>query len=220
MASWRRRCSSHHANLADAVRGTTPRILLVTLLASGCGHAGDELPATTAPAPTTAEALCRPADEGSLQARLQGAIEAELDWGRDVPQCLGGVRPQGDGLRILYKGATPEAGPLLVILGLAQLRPGESARHVPVNLTVVREGTGQFFATQGDDKCALDEVRQAPVEGSPRRYRLEGRGYCVQPARALDGSGSVLVSRFDVQAIIEDAPVGDGHRPAPGESTR
>jgi hypothetical protein len=195
-------------------------MLLLTVLTAGCGHAGDEVPAAAPPLPATAQALCRPADEGSLQARLQGAIEAELDWGRDVPQCLGGVRPQGDGLRLLYKGPAPDGGPLLVILGLAQLRPGESARHVPVNLTVVREGTGQFFATQGEDKCALDEVRQTPVDGQPGRHRLEGRGYCVQPARALDGSGSVLVSRFDVRAIIEDTPAGDGHRPGSLEAAR
>jgi hypothetical protein len=196
-------------------------MLLLTVLTAGCGHAGDEVPATAPPLPTTAEALCRPADEGSLQARLQGAIEAELDWGGpDVPQCLGGVRPQGDGLRLLYKGTAPDGGPLLVILGLAQLSPGESARHVPVNLTVVREGTGQFFATQGDDKCALDEARQTPVDGQPGRHRLEGRGYCVQPARALDGSGSVLVSRFDVTAIVEDTLSRTERGTPPGDTVR
>jgi hypothetical protein len=207
------------------VRGASPRVLLlISLLAAGCGHAGDATPPVGASSPAAAtdstDLLCRPSAEGSLQARLQGSIEAELDWGTGVPQCLGGVRPQGDGVRLLYKGTAPDGGALLLILGLAPLRPGESARHVPVNLTVVREGAGQFFATQGDDKCAFDEVRQSPVDGRPGHYRLEGRGYCVQPARALDGTGAVLATRFDVRAIVEDTRPRDDPAPASGVLAR
>jgi hypothetical protein len=156
-----------------------------------------------------------PAATGSLRARLQGAIDAEIDWGQDAPHCLGGVRPQGDGLRLVYKGSVTDVGPLLLVFGLAPLRPGESARNVPVNLTVVREGSGQFFATQGEDKCALDSVTQEPVAGESPMFRLEGRGYCTQPARALGEDGSVLVSRFDVVAIVQAAdPPGPTSSPA------
>jgi hypothetical protein len=28
-------------------------------------------------------------------------------------------------------------------------------------------------------------------------FRIRARGFCVAPARALDGDGSVLVTRFD-----------------------
>jgi hypothetical protein len=74
---------------------------------------------------------------------------------------------------------------------------------VPASVTIVREGAGEFYATQGDDKCALDEVRQEPLAGAAGLYILTGRGYCTQPARAVPaGTGSVLVSRFDVEAII------------------
>jgi hypothetical protein len=90
--------------------------------------------------------------------------------------------------------------------GRCGLQPGQSARNVPVNLTIVREGTGQFFATRGGDKCALDTVAQVPLEDDPSRFRLEGRGYCTQPARALDGNGAVLMSRFDVVAIVAAPP--------------
>jgi hypothetical protein len=142
-----------------------------------------------------------PADEGSLRARLQGALEAEIDWAGGVPQCKGGLRPDGDGVRLIYKGNLPE-GPLLVVIGIGPLRAGESARDVPVNLTLVREGTGRFYATQGNDKCAMDDVRQEPA-GEPQVYRLTGRGYCIQPARAVGGDGAVLMSRFDVTALVD-----------------
>jgi hypothetical protein len=142
-----------------------------------------------------------------LRARLQGALDAEIDWSSPAhPQCLGGPRPAGDGVRLVYKG-TVDGEALLVIVGIALGRSDLAGRNVPANVTVVREGAGEFFATQGDDKCALDEVRQEPVGGVPGRYRLSGRGYCMQPARAVGtGAGSVLVSRFDVEAVVEYPP--------------
>ncbi|HWJ06749.1 MAG TPA: hypothetical protein VNS57_13295 [Steroidobacteraceae bacterium] len=151
-----------------------------------------------------AQALCRPADEGSLRARLQGVIDAEIDWAAPAqPQCIGGARPGGDGLRLVYKG---KAGrdTLLVIVGVAIAPQARQERHLPASITIVREGSGEFYATQGDDKCALEAVVQEPIDGAAGRYRLSGRGYCTQPARALGSAeGSVLVSRFDVEAIVE-----------------
>lgn len=214
MANWQSRSSSPPAHRTDC--RPSAWIPLLALLAGGCGHAGDRAPAdavpaeppagtpasTAAPLPTATDALCIPAATGTLRARLQGAIDAEIDWGPDATHCQAGVRPQGDGVRLIYKGTSPDTGPLLLVFGVSPLRPGESARNVPVNLTVVREGVGQFFATQGEDKCALDSVTQAPVPGDASLYRLEGRGYCTQPARAVGSEGSVLVSRFDVVAIV------------------
>jgi hypothetical protein len=154
---------------------------------------------------TASAALCKAADAGFLRAKLQGALVAEIDWkaGHEA-QCLGGPRPAGDGLRLLYKGATVD-GPLAVVIGIGGLEPGTSGRNVPANLTVIREGTGVFYATQGDDKCAFDYVQQQPLAGLPTRFKLIGRGYCTQPARALGTVGAVLMSRFDVEAIIEGA---------------
>lgn len=220
MANWQSRSSSRRAHRTE--RGRRALLPVVALLAAGCGRADDRAPAGAPPAdppsdvaatlPGAREALCVPALTGSLRARLQGAIDAEIDWGPQTGHCQGDVRPQGGGLRLIYRGSTPDTTSLLIVFGLADLRPGENARNLPVNLTVVREGTGQFFATQGEDKCALDTVAQVPVAGATTQYRLEGRGYCTQPARALVGDGAVLVSRFDVVAIV----AADGARRDPG----
>ena len=218
MASWQRRCSSRRAHPTDRLRPGVTLLAPLAALATACGHAGDHTPAAEPPVaqapavtggtPAAAEAaaaLCVPAETGSLRARLQGALDVEIDWGADASHCQGGVRPQGDGIRLLYKGYEPATGPLLLVFGAAPLRPGESARNVPVNVTVIREGTGQFFATQGDDKCAFDAVTQTPLDGDAGLYRLEGRGFCTQPARAVGGDGSVLLSRFDVVAVVPAA---------------
>lgn len=209
MANWRRRCSSRHPARIDRAGPHACAAALLALLVSACGHAGEEAttPAAADPAPepqslpAAAQALCVPSPEGSLRARVQGAIDADIDWGAGVGQCRGGLRPGGDGVRLIYKGPAPAGGTLLVVIGAGPLAAGQSARDVPVNLTIVREGQGLFYATQGDDKCAFDEVRQEPA-GEPRVYRLTGRGYCTQPARAVGGDGSVLVSRFDVSALV------------------
>ena len=44
------------------------------------------------------------------------------------------------------------------------------------------------------------------LAGQPGLFRLEGRGYCTQPARAVGGDGAVLLSRFDVVALVPAAP--------------
>ncbi len=201
------RCSfARRAARTEPARRRAVTLLTAACLAvAGCGHAE---PTTAEPpaaaSPTGPEgALCVPAERGFLRARLQGAIDAKIDWAAGTPQCRGGRRPDGDGVRLLYKGRVEGEGALLVVLGAGPLRAGESARNVPVNLTVVREGTGQFFATQGNDKCALDEVRQEPLPDAPGQYLLSGRGYCTQPARAVGGDGAVLLSRFDVEAIVD-----------------
>ena len=67
-------------------------------------------------------------------------------------------------------------------------------------------GRGEFYSTQGDDKCMLDSVTQHPIVGIPHRqrtYRLIARGYCTEPARAVRGKGSVMISRFDLAGRVD-----------------
>jgi hypothetical protein len=192
----------------------------MALLASGCGRADPKIEPVAGPAvvEVTAEteadaaagsgfdaasALCRAAETGWIRARLQGVLDAEIDrTAPGVRQCLGAPRPGGDGVRLVYKGRANDE-PLLLIIGIALARSAPSGRNVPASVTIVREGAGEFYATQGDDKCALDDVRQEPIATSTGLYRLTGRGYCTQPARSVpDGARAVLVSRFDVEAVV------------------
>ncbi len=200
-------CARRAPRIEPHRRLATGLLTAAWLAGAGCGHAQP----VPAPAPATPPAgteaadklLCAPVERGYLRARLQGAIDARIDWSVGTPQCRGGRRPSGDGVRLLYKGSLGDGGRLLIVLGAGPLAAGQDARNVPVNLTVVREGSGQFFATQGDDKCALDQVHQEPLAGAAGQYLLTGRGYCTQPARAVGGEGSVLLSRFDVEAIVD-----------------
>ncbi len=149
---------------------------------------------------------CLPDGRGSLKARLSGAVQAELVWGNDGTECTGAVRPDGGiRMRFSHKGGA-DGERLVLVFGAAGLREGQTARALPVNVTVIREGLGEFYSTQGDNKCTLDEVRQEPLAGIPRRsrsYRVIARGFCTHPARAVRGDGVILLSRFDYVGRID-----------------
>jgi hypothetical protein len=156
--------------------------------------------------PTEPAARCLPSGDGYVRARLSGSIEAELDWDNEGTECTGAIRPDG-GLRLRFSRFDPHAeSKIVLVFGVANLKEGQSARSLPVNVTVIREGAGEFYSTQGDDKCMLDEVRQAPLVGPPfraRTYRVVARGFCTEPARAVQGKGAILMSRFDFAGSVD-----------------
>jgi len=159
---------------------------------------GAELPSA---APSVS---CLPDGGGFLKARLSGAVQMELAWGNEGTECTGAVRPDG-GIRMRFSHADGD-GRLVLLFGVAGLREGQSATALPVNVTVIREGLGEFYSTQGDDKCTLDEVRQEPLVGIPHRtrsYRITARGFCTHPARAVRGEGVILMSRFDYVGRVD-----------------
>jgi hypothetical protein len=88
---------------------------------------------------------------------------------------------------------------------------------VPVNVTLLDGGGERIYGTQGDSRCQLDEVEQHLVADAAlpaRSYRIAARGFCVAPARALDGDGAVLLTRFDFAGLVSYGAGVDG-KPAP-----
>jgi hypothetical protein len=169
-----------------------------------------------------AKNTCLPSGDGYVKARIAGAYDAELNWRNADVECTGAVRPDG-GVRMRFSGLDAGGERVVLVLGVGALREGRNARLLPVNVTLMREGKGEFYSTQGEDKCMLDEVRQEPLVGIPHRsrsYRVVVRGACTEPARAVRSHGAVLLSRFDAAGRIdfeteddvEDAELGVGER--------
>jgi hypothetical protein len=156
---------------------------------------------------TTSAVSCLPNGNGYLRARLSGILKTELTWGNKDIDCTGATRPTDGGIRVRFAGTTAhDKERLVLVFGIAGLREGQSAQTVAVNLTVIREGTGQFYSTRGDDKCMLDKVTQEPLVGIPHRtrsYRVVARGFCTEPARAVRGEGVILISRFDFAGRVD-----------------
>jgi hypothetical protein len=199
-----------------------PGMFLYWLLAIITCAAAAEVPtASSSGSEAIVTKQCLPGGKGFLRARLSGALQTELAWGNET-DCSGAIRPTDGGIRLRFAGmSSPEksktknkkapAGDqakerIVLVFGIAGLREGQSAKTLAVNLTVIREGTGQFYSTQGDDKCTLDTVTQVPIAGIPRRsrtYSLVARGFCTEPARAVRGEGVILVSRFDFAGRVD-----------------
>jgi hypothetical protein len=188
------------------------RLLLCGVVMCSCKvHAQQPLPPVDNAATAAPPARCLATGDGYLKARLSGSLDAELNWSNDGTDCTGAVRPTDGGIRMRFSRPDPAAsadpaGRLVLVFGIAGLREGEQRKNVPVNVTVIREGHGEFYSTQGDDKCMLDTVSQAPIVGIPyrtRSYRIVARGYCTEPARAVRGKGAVLLSRFDFAGRVD-----------------
>lgn len=175
-------------------------IALVAMLALG------DLEAATRP---TAADACLEDGSGFLTARLRGEIDADLDWHGPALTCTGMSRPDGQGMRLRFSGSLPDGSTLAIVFAPPRLAEGENARAVPVNVTVLHEASGRIYGTRGEKRCTLDEVTQRLLSGpraGARLWEVQARGFCTEPARALDDSGSVLVSRFDFrgQALLRD----------------
>jgi hypothetical protein len=95
--------------------------------------------------------------------------------------------------------------PLALLFGISGIGAGKSGKVLAANVTIMREGRGEFYSTQAD-KCTIDELEQSVMPGRPTRkvsYRVEAHGFCNAPARALSGEGFVLVTRFDFAGRVD-----------------
>ncbi|HYM35074.1 MAG TPA: hypothetical protein VET48_06720, partial [Steroidobacteraceae bacterium] len=88
---------------------------------------------------------CLADGQGFFRARISGSISSELDWSNEGLECTGAARPSG-GVRVRFSHTFGDKDMQLVFLfGIPGLREGEPARNLPVNLTVIVQGAGQFF---------------------------------------------------------------------------
>lgn len=162
--------------------------LLLTALAStisGCG----EPPTQVAGTPPTCGA------GGALFAEIYGGIRASIDWDASELDCEGMPRPNGDGARLRFSGqvgGAPDARRIAFILGLPDLVQGETGSELSTNVTVIEEGSGRFFGTQGAAVCWTDVVTQQailPMDSSV--YSISGILYCLAPLANLNGNSSI-----------------------------
>jgi hypothetical protein len=141
-----------------------------------------------------------------VRARIRGALNLDLNWKDAQLECGGEARPDGSGLRVSFAGPGPGGRILRLVFGVRSAHEGAAGKELPTNLTLIVDG-GRVFATRGDDKCTMDQLSQRPLPGQgkdpgTRAWRIEARGFCVAPAHALAGSGSIVVSRFDFAGRI------------------
>ena len=151
-------------------------------------------------APAAAPSGCLPTGNGYLRARIRGALNLDIDWRNAELECDGGPRPDGSGIRMSFAGPKRADGQRLrMVFGVSAAREGRSARTLPTNLTVILEGGRRLYTTRGDGHCTVDTLSQQRLRapGTPRKYRVVARGFCVAPATTLNNAERILVSSFD-----------------------
>ena len=180
------------------------QVLLISCVSTACSPQKSRIGAAPTPGAT-----CLPGERGYLRLSLRGALDQDLNWRGATLQCEGGARPAGNGLRVSFAGSADSKGlKLRIVFGIAA-RPGVSASaQLPTNITVIVEGQNQLYATQGDTKCQVDSLVQQPLVTSAtlaraHAYRIAARGYCVDPATTLDGSGRLYINRFDFAGLAD-----------------
>lgn len=184
--------------IATLTKGAGSCLLFGLISACGTSARGPD-PVPTAPATT-----CLPSGDGYLRAKLGGSVTSNIDWPNSGTQCEGESRGADAGVRLSFKrsGAKPD---LLIVFGLPQVRAGQPAKQIGANLTVIVQGTDKIFGTLGDSRCTVDSLKQDKL---PREnaYRIEARGFCVQPAHAVRGDGDVLMTTFEFAGPVLYAP--------------
>ena len=145
---------------------------------------------------------CLPSHDGYLRARLRGASDLDIQWTDPQMQCDGGARPHGAGIRLTFAGRSRQGAHRVRFVFGIDARPAAGlARERAANVTIIFEGERRLYSTRGDDHCTVDVLRQTPT-AVPALLRVQARGFCIGPARALDGSGELLLSRFDFAGLI------------------
>ena len=180
------------------------------------------VPAAAALATANADAgtACLADGSGFLAVRMRGGIDADVDWRGGDLECTGMARPDGRGLRLRFAGTLPDGMRLAIVFAPPELAEGADARAVPVNVTVLDETRGAIFGTRGENRCTLDRVKQRRLDSddpAERLWAVEGRGFCTEPARALQGNGTLLLTRFDFRGRVSwrDEPATAAEAAAP-----
>ncbi len=143
---------------------------------------------------------CLSSGNGYVRAKVQGALELNIDWRDAELQCDGSPRPDGTGVRVSFAGPGSDGHRLRLVFGIAKAAEGGDGRELPTNLTVIVEGEKRVFATRGEDKCTTDSLRQERIGalgGHSRSYRVIARGFCTGPASSLNGKSRIVLTSFD-----------------------
>ena len=146
----------------------------------------------------TSKADC--GQDGQLIVELYGVIRASINWQTEELSCTGMPRPDGEGARIRLSGrlgTDDDVRTLAFILGLPDLKVGQTGTELPTNVTLIEEGAGRFYRTRDASECWTDIASQELIgDDSDTLYRVEGTLYCVSSLGELNSSASVTFTEL------------------------
>jgi hypothetical protein len=136
---------------------------------------------------------CLAGGGGRLEIEISGDFEATVDWDNEGTRCEGGPRPARDALRLMF---SRDDDGLLIVIGITGLQRGVAGEALLANLTVVRQGKGQFYGSLGADACVVDVHENVAAPGQADTFRVSGAGRCAAPIEAIARDGEIRVAPF------------------------
>jgi len=149
---------------------------------------------TLAPTPLN---LCSRESDGFLHGRLYGAVELNIDWRGSDMNCEGMLRPDGNGMRLLFASKQGRAARLVFVIGFDGEIDQLAGKEKVANITIIDEIDGRFFSTSGNDRCwtKIHNVESIFGETHPT-FQIDGDLYCAGGLPSLSDRGSVTLDDF------------------------
>lgn len=198
--------------MAAALRTAVASVVATALAGAGPAAApagAQQLPQALLPAASLG-GPCLPSGRAYLRAQIRGAVRLDVDLHGRQLSCEGEPRLDGSGIRMGFEGRVGRRR-VRMVFGIDGAREGRPGRELPTNLTVIFEGERQLFATQGDDNCTVDRLRQKRIgaagalhSGRQRpSYRITAHGFCIAPANDVLGKQRIMVTTFDFAGRVD-----------------
>lgn len=166
--------------------------LAVCALVGGCS---EPLP-TDAPSRSESDFAkdgpgCLGNGEGFVQGDLFGAIETSLLWDNQGTACEGMARPDAGGARLRFARRWDGSdSDLVLILGISDIKQGQTGNGFNANATLIDERDGRFFSNGGVPNCWVDIYQHEPLSETSR-FSINGILYCSGALANTNGEGSV-----------------------------
>jgi len=144
--------------------------------------------------------LCEATGDGYLSGTLFGALSKHLEWHGAEMDCGGMLRPNENGIRLVF-AAPRESERLLIMLGIDGQLDDLAGSEQPTNITIIDEVTKRFFSTGGQDRCwSLIESIQ-PV--TDQILQVVGKAYCAGSLPSLSDNSSITLREVQFSGRLE-----------------
>lgn len=183
-------------------------LFLLAMLLSGICQAdqADDFMADAELKPEAME-LCESAESSvQLAVDLYGDIRTRLEWDSESMDCDGMLRPDAQGIRLVFAGPIDDER-LLIVMGIDgnpdQLTDGEHK----ANITIIAEATGRFYSTGSQDRCwtAVSNVSDVTSETNGL-LQVSGEVYCTGGIPSLSNNASITLRdlRYTGLLVVND----------------
>jgi hypothetical protein len=154
-----------------------------------------------APAPMD---LCESSEHDFLSGEIFGALKGRIEWRGPDMKCGGMLRPDADGIRLVF-AASREGEELLFVLGINGTLDELAGGEHKANITIVDETHDRFFSTGRRERCWSKVESITAV--TDRVMQVAGEFYCAGSLPSLSDNSSVTLRdmRYSGRLLLDES---------------